>query len=439
MATGKGRTKATTTVNPLHFEDLEPHRFEDLIRQLAYGFRQWGRLEATGRLGQDEGVDIRGVEFVMPATSAASEQEDEDNAVNEVAEMMAEREWRIQCKRYQTIGPKLMRNTVREAVRDMTHPPYGLIIAAACDVSAQTMAAFHDERVKLGVREGHLWVRAHLEDMLFRPENDNLLFAYFGLSLGSRRRSALSKIQAALTVKRKLLRAYKAESLESLRNEDVLIRDVEDVTYPTEGPRDGKDIFSIYPWFGAEIYGVYVDGLLISRQEFTGWIKPDGTWDLLVSSSQLAGEGRGFDQWEEETDEDRDYRIKRHEQAFKVMEFVPLAEHARIELMNHLPFASILEVDTIGDVISEGVHLYCRYAGADGPFNDAVRFHTIHPHSKVWLDPKMHRPLFPELIIGQLEEGKLQESELTTVWPLILNDEPRSPAQRAHRAKKRRE
>jgi hypothetical protein len=50
-----------------------------------------------------------------------------------------------------------MREIVRETVPDLDNPPYGLIIAAACDVSLQTIAAFHDERIKMGVAEGHLW------------------------------------------------------------------------------------------------------------------------------------------------------------------------------------------------------------------------------------------------------------------------------------------
>lgn len=92
--------------------------------------------------------------------------------------MVDVREWRIQCKRYQAIGPKLMREVVGEAVPDPERPPYGLIIAAACDVSAKAIAAFHDERIKRGVREAHLWTKAHLEDLLFQPDNDHLLFAY---------------------------------------------------------------------------------------------------------------------------------------------------------------------------------------------------------------------------------------------------------------------
>jgi hypothetical protein len=49
------------TIGPLHFEDLEPKRFEDLVRQLAYDFRSWQTLEATGRAGSDDGFDARGI------------------------------------------------------------------------------------------------------------------------------------------------------------------------------------------------------------------------------------------------------------------------------------------------------------------------------------------------------------------------------------------
>lgn len=34
-------TLITRTMNPLPFQDLEPKRFEDLVRQLAYDFKPW--------------------------------------------------------------------------------------------------------------------------------------------------------------------------------------------------------------------------------------------------------------------------------------------------------------------------------------------------------------------------------------------------------------
>src|SRR5205085_12350431 len=149
------RSRISRTINPLHFEDLEPHRFEDLVRQLAYSYRPWRHLEATGKLGQDEGLDIRGVEMV---TSLRNEYtnlvEDNEDLLQPVIE---EREWWIQCKRYKSITPKLMRKIVAETIPEPHQAPYGLIVAAACDVSARTIAAFHDERVKRNAVEGHLW------------------------------------------------------------------------------------------------------------------------------------------------------------------------------------------------------------------------------------------------------------------------------------------
>ena len=37
----------TKTLGPLHFEDLEPHRFEDLVRELVYDFKDWQSIGAT--------------------------------------------------------------------------------------------------------------------------------------------------------------------------------------------------------------------------------------------------------------------------------------------------------------------------------------------------------------------------------------------------------
>lgn len=88
--------KASRTVNPLHFEDLEPHRFEDLVRQLAYDFRQWYSLEAIGRSGGDAGIDIRGVERVGAEPIEVNES-DEDEA--QEPKEFAEQVWVIQCKR----------------------------------------------------------------------------------------------------------------------------------------------------------------------------------------------------------------------------------------------------------------------------------------------------------------------------------------------------
>jgi len=84
----------TRTYNPLPFTDLEPKRFEDLVRQLVYDFRQWRRLEATGRSGSDDGFDARALEIVEApdATAAVDQDEPEDETPIDGA---ADRLWLI--------------------------------------------------------------------------------------------------------------------------------------------------------------------------------------------------------------------------------------------------------------------------------------------------------------------------------------------------------
>src|SRR5882724_9729284 len=94
----------TRTFNPLPFTDLEPKRFEDLVRQLVYDFRPWRRLEATGRSGSDDGFDARALEIVQAsdATAAADQGElDDETAANGAADRL----WLIQSKRERTISP----------------------------------------------------------------------------------------------------------------------------------------------------------------------------------------------------------------------------------------------------------------------------------------------------------------------------------------------
>lgn len=70
--------RVTKTINPLHFEDLEPHRFEDLVRQLSYDFKDWQDIEGTGRAGSDDGFDIRAWEKTGEITNQSEDDDKEE-------------------------------------------------------------------------------------------------------------------------------------------------------------------------------------------------------------------------------------------------------------------------------------------------------------------------------------------------------------------------
>ena len=129
--------KATRTLNPLHFEEPGAASVEDLIRQLAYDFRPWKRLEPTGRLGADDGIDIRGVEAALVEVSDVAEGDEEDDRPGTI-----ERLWTIQCKREKSVHPADIKKIIDEAIPDGGQAPYGFILAAACDFSKRSRDMF---------------------------------------------------------------------------------------------------------------------------------------------------------------------------------------------------------------------------------------------------------------------------------------------------------
>jgi hypothetical protein len=216
------------TIGPLHLEDLEPHRFEDLIRQLLYDFRPWRALESTGRSGADEGFDARGWEAVRPATVESERAGDEEE--EDIPESVGEdRVWLIQCKREKVIGPKKLMSYLDDIPEEERGKPYGIVFAAACDFSKNARDAFRERTREFGFSEAYLWGKGEIEDQLFQPKNDHLLFAYTGISLQTRRRSMKTQVRARLAAKRKanrVLESYVA----------VLIRDATDERYPHLDP-----------------------------------------------------------------------------------------------------------------------------------------------------------------------------------------------------------
>lgn len=221
----------TRTFNPLPFGDLEPHRFEDLVRQLVYDLRRWKSLEATGRSGSDRGADIRAVELIP------MDEEPEKDDEEEPAQSFEERNWIFQCKREKALPPKAIRNAVKESLSSVSQMPHGFVLATACDVSTAARDAFREEMVARGVQEFFVWAKSELEDLLFQPRNDRLLFAYFGIALQPKRRGYVALLRSEIT-KKKQLKAL-IENDEARDGKLVLLRDPTDERYPQK-PKQGE-------------------------------------------------------------------------------------------------------------------------------------------------------------------------------------------------------
>jgi len=346
---------ATRTINPLHFEDLEPHRFEDLVRQLAYDFRNWRCLEATGRQGSDDGFDVRGWEIIAP-TDSDLEPIDGSEVEEDPAEV--DRLWLIQCKREKTITPQKLLDHL-DALNIKGEPPlYGLILVAPCEFSKKTRDACRQWCANNEITEHIIWGKAELEDFLFSPKYDHLLFAYFGISLLIRKRSLQSKLRSMLTTKRKCVRHLGDVTAQSYKL--VLLRDPECQVYPY---KDKIKDFDLRPlWRVYEFQGHYHSGIKILIKTHFAYIDENGNWDY---EERLRSSRHYEDPWAPEQDEDllsqaRNYWME-----------IPEDKRGTLEVTGFVPYEEIIAIDEHGDSRFPHPHIYVHFDPKCGPFKHA--------------------------------------------------------------------
>lgn len=353
----------TRTYNPLPFTDLEPKRFEDLVRQLIYDFRPWRRLEATGRSGSDDGFDARALEIVQ--TSGALAVVDQDESEDETAaDGTADRLWLIQCKRERTITPAKLKGHLGEIILSPEETLHGIIFAAACDFSKASRDAFYAWCRDQGISEAVIWGKGELEDQLYQPKNDNLLFAYFGISLTIRRRSQATQIRAEIATKRKLKKTVLQSSAE------VLLRDplAEEYPHVKEGERPTK--WGVY---GPETLSH--QGLEMSIAWFYAFLDPDtGEWDAADAVPAL----RRRHYWRVE-----DKHVDGLDQmARDAWDKLPDENRSWLKTSGVINVRDIAAIDELGDDLFEGVHIYVPFTSTNGPFYGFMRQVDLSPFSQ---------------------------------------------------------
>jgi hypothetical protein len=363
--------QATRTLNPLPLQDLEPHRFEDLVRQLAYDFRLWRSLEATGRAGSDEGMDIVGLERVPSLEPAETvdhshSTDTEEDSQPDVRPVEQTRLWVFQCKREKSLGPAQVKSIVSDFFAGITDIPHAYVLAAACDFSLKARRAFREALAAHGVMEFYVWGKGEIEDMLLLPKNDHLLFAYFGISLRVRRASARSLVRARLSLKQRLEKV-----LGGLRHqvcEAVMIRDPNDEHYPYVGDRTA---FAKAPRWGYFEFikqepADHLMFVMFKRYAYANWTT--GEWDFLSGSLQrsIVSQNAVYGM-EEESQRDEQQDIFEAYWELKV----PEENRALLNQYRTIHYDRVLAVDELGDTHNAGPHLLVDYINGD-PFDAGV-------------------------------------------------------------------
>ncbi|WP_175709139.1 hypothetical protein [Burkholderia ambifaria] len=332
------------------------------MRQLAYEFKPWRRLEATGRAGNDDGFDARGYEIVAKETQP-SISVDEGEAVDEespLKEGIDDRLWLIQCKRERTIGPTALVKYLDDTVLGPDEKLHGLVFTAACDFSKKARDDFAQKCREMKMEEWHLWGKAELEDQLFRPENDHLLFAYFGISLTIRRRTQRADLRARLVMKRKANRM-----LQSRSHTPILLRSPNATEYPYTG--DLANFEKNPQWMVWQYRGMSHDGLKFCVRRHFAYLSDDGrSWDAAMAVNDARS--RHDDPWL------GNHRNDEKRQA--ICEFwskIPEANQAWLEVVGVVPFEDILDIDELGDEYVRAPHVYATFApGPQGPFKGFI-------------------------------------------------------------------
>lgn len=350
------------TISQLHFEDLEPHRFEDLVRQLTYGFRDWVALEPLGRSGSDEGIDIRGIERVRGGRldEAPTEEPGEDSTSEH-------RVWFIQCKREKVFGPANARAVAATAFAGGSDVPFGFVLAAPCDLSKRTRDTLAAGLHAAGVREVFAWGRGDLEDMLFQPDNDHLLSAYFGVSIQIRRRRQVTELRSRLAKKREVYRAV--GGLDHRGSTPVLIRDPAVSGYPFRDRVENFDDDNP-PWLWTAFrHHSNPDTPALVFRRYHAWISADRKkFDFIELCSHVVPHRNGFEKAPQRDTEQCDRLWRFFHNA------IPEGERGWLEIVGWISLDDILLVDDLGDAFNEPPHILAMRDHRHGSFTHTRAF-----------------------------------------------------------------
>jgi len=402
--TSKINQAPTKTLNPLHFEDLEPHRFEDLVRQLIYDFKDWQSIEATGQAGSDNGFDIRAWERNLVITNKESEESDEETVGHHPMEGNL---WMVQCKREKAIGPTKVVDIINDGVV-ASNPPWGYILVAPVNFSKKSYDAFRNTLRSKEVSEFYLWGRAELEDMLSLPKNDHILFTFFGISLVTRRRSRSMERKFIINNKNKLLRILSDGSPAQEMYQSLLLRDINDEHYPYEFRY--KD-FEQYPrWQEHVVFAHHPMGLLFHLHKYYAYIDQEKKVFDYTEAVDLVN--RQSDHLAHRSPSPEEY--EKRDRVVDFWQHLPRINQAEFIIDSLLPFGDMLVIDEKGDAFNNFPHIFIDFPAK--PSKD-----SIFPKSRSFLkyrnenveikdDGYTRKKFFPQ-VFSEIKYGKVYMSK----------------------------
>lgn len=308
--------KPSRTINQLHFEDLDPIRFEELILGMVYRSYRWESINHFGKKGSDDGIDIEAVERL------------ENGKL---------RKYHYQCKRYNRLSKSQLKKIIDDYLMKNPYLPDKYILVVSCSLSKTNIDYLCEYAMSQGLSYVDVWTSSVIETKLYSDYHD-LLFSYFGISLSSKRNDIIATVRRNISLKHKMKRDFYKDQKE--RNPDVrerickpyenficnhiLIRSIDDVCYPENNLLVGGH----YAYQKSKIYNFYHNG-------------------IIVFASALV----------------KEIVVKRH---IDDNSYEP--EKILAYEFGYLPYNNIIDYDIDGDEFYQFPHLFCDFSGRDHPY-----------------------------------------------------------------------
>jgi len=289
----------------------------------------------------------------------------------------------IQCKRERKIGPSAIEKILSDVPSVTT--PYGYILAASTTFSKRSHDTFRDTLRAKGVMEFYLWGKEALEDMLYQPKNDRLLFAYFGISLIMTRRKLTTEMRASVSAKNKLIKSLLLP-LQGEFFQELLLRDINAEQYPEES--EYPDFDTNPRWVQRRAVAHHPHGLEFHFRKFHAFFDRDKKeWDY----SELVD----LINRPEETDDWATFS-ETSEKVSNCMFGKPRAFQGAFNLYGIIPYRDILLIDTEGDAKFPIPHLYLEMDKYASPYSITLagaeigqfRFHPDDSWTRIKFFPK---------------------------------------------------
>lgn len=317
----------TRTFAKLHFEDIDPSRFEDLCLSILYRKRRWEKIENLGRKGKDDAIDI---------------------AAEELLENGKRNKWHFQCKRYNNITTAHVRSILTDYCEKNTDKPDYYFLLTECDVTKSVRDTFEYEAEKAGFNVVGIWAASELEAILY-SERQDLLFAFFGINLSEERNNMIGSIRRNIALKKRMHKDFTRPRLKEENcknnieepwrgfiNNKVLIRSIYDKSYPKNTLIDDPGT----GYYKAEIYNWYHNGLMVHTHPFI--VKANVRY-LKVDADDESSDPNDYDMIEE-----------------------------HLQVIGCIPFENIIEYDIDGDEYYQYPHLFCDFVDGFDPYEELL-------------------------------------------------------------------